>query len=194
MKVLYQCYWDVTREISSEENTVALLDTSNKTNYLKPFKKGEISVEEIARKNHDDGLHYEAVILDDLDHPEVHLQIVHENEFVGVLFLDDAGRNYLTYHFEEIEPKKNLFLSEIWYREFSNDETKDMDYYLYFVFDREGNASYRKYDEIEKKTIDYESNQPFDVSDLYEDYPEFGKYENLIRLERNLDILNELIK
>jgi hypothetical protein len=192
MKILYQCYWDVTREISSEENTVALLDTSNKTNYLKLFKKGAISTEEIARKNHEDGLHYEVVILDDLNNPEFHLQFVHENEHVGVLFLDDAGREYLTYHFEEILPKKKLFLSEIWYREFSNDETKDMDCYYHFVFDREGNASYRKYDEIEKKTINYEGNQPFDVSDLYEDYPEFGEYENLVRLER--DILNDVIK
>jgi hypothetical protein len=194
MKVLYQSYWDVTREIKSEENTISLLDTSNKTKYLRLFKKGKISTEEVARKNHEDGLHYEVVILNDLNNPEFHLQIVHENKHVGVLFLDDAGREYLTYHFEEISPKKKLFLGEIWYREFSNDETKDMDFRIHFVFDREGNVNYRKYDDIEKKTVDYESNQPFDVTDLYEDYPEFGKYESLIRLERNIDILNDFIK
>jgi hypothetical protein len=68
-----------------------------------------------------------------------------------------------------------------------------MDYYIHFVFDREGNAAYRKYDEIAKKTIDYESSQPFDVSGLYEDYPEFGQYESLIRMERNIEILDNLL-
>ena len=108
--------------------------------------------------------------------------------------MDDIGREYLAYHFEEIESMKKLFLSEVWYREYSNDETNEMDYYLHFVFDMEENVSYRKYDEIIKKTIDYESNQTFDISGLYEDYPRFGEYENLIKEERDIEILNNLIK
>jgi hypothetical protein len=193
MKVLYQGYSTLGRKIHTSENTIDTLDIANETKYLKIFKQGKITIEEIAGKNHEDGLMYKVTILDDLDMPVNHLNIVHENEFVGVSFLDDAGREYLTYHFTEIEPKKKLFLHEVWYNEYSDDETEDMDYYLHFVFDREGNAAYRKYDEIAKKTTDYESSRPFDISDLYEDYPEFGKYENLIRLERDIDILNDFI-
>jgi hypothetical protein len=150
MKIIYQSYWPSRKKIQSEEVTISYLDTTNKTKYLELFKKGKISVTEVAGRNHEDGLHYEVLILDNLNHPEFYLQIVHENEFVGVSFLDDAGREYLTYHFTEIEPKKKLFLREVWYSEYSDDETNEMDCYYHFVFDREGNAAYRKYDEIEK--------------------------------------------
>jgi len=194
MKVLYQSYSTLKKRIKTAENTVDTLDIANKTKYLKKFMRGEITLEEIARKNHENGLMYEVVILDDLDTPMYYLAIVHENDFIGVYFLDDAGRKYLTYHFDEVEPMKRLFLHEVWYREYSDDETNNEDYRIHFVFDREGNAAYRKYDEINQKAIDYESNQPFDVSGLYEDYPKFGEYENLIKLERDIDILNDFIK
>ena len=194
MKIIYQNYWEARRRIQAEEVTVSYLDTCNKTKYLKKFKKGEVTLEEISKKNHENGLMYNVTVLNDLDKPINSIDIVHENEFIGVQFLDDTGREYLAYHFEEIEPMKKLFLGELWYRKYSNDETDEMDYYIHFVFDREGNASYRKYDEINKKTIDYESNQPFDVSGLYEDYPKFGEYENLIKEERDIEIVNKFIK
>jgi hypothetical protein len=193
MEILYQCYSTLKRKIDDIENSIDNLDIYNKTKYLRLFKKGNITLQEIAYKNHVAGLHYEVVILED-EKPVYYIVFVHKNKFVGVSFLDNSGREYLTYHFDEIDTNKKLFLSEVWYREFLDDETRNMDYYLHFVFDREGNVAYRKYDEIAKKTIDYESNQPFDVSGLYEDYPEFGKYENLIKMERNIDILNDFIK
>ncbi|MDR0604547.1 MAG: hypothetical protein LBG80_09625 [Bacteroidales bacterium] len=192
-RIIYQNYWASRKKIQSEDASISAWDNYNKTKYLHSFEKGNITLEEIAYKNHVAGLHYEVIILED-EKPAYYIVFVHKNKFVGVSFLDNSGREYLTYHFDEVEACKKLFLEEIWYNEYLDDETENMDYYLHFVFDREGNAAYRKYDEIAKKTIDYESSQPFDVSGLYEDYPEFGKYENLIKLERNIDILNDFIK
>lgn len=193
MKILYQGYSTLSKNIQTEKATISYLDTANKTTYLKMFESGKITMEEIVRKNHKDGLMYEVTVLDNLDMPINYLAIVHENDFIGISFLDDAGREYLKYHFDEVESKKKLFLEEVWYRKYSGDKD-EMDYYIHFVFDKEGNVAYRKYDEINKKIIDFESNRPFDVRGLYEDYPEFGEYENLIKSERNIDILDDFIK
>jgi hypothetical protein len=193
MKITYQNYWASRKLLHSEEATVSYLDTCNKTRYLKSYKKNKITLEEISRKNHYDGLMYVVSILDDTNFPIIFLEIVHENEHIGVHFIDNFGRDYLTYHFDEIELKNKLFLRELWYKVYSNNETNDMDCYFHFVFDTDGNISYRKYDELEKKTMDYESKNKFNIDELYEDYPDFGNYEKIIKFERNIDILKNII-
>jgi hypothetical protein len=189
-KVVYQRYI-ANGIILNEADTIEVLDISNGTKYFRLFKKGRITAEEVANKNHEDGLHYEVTIIEG-DNVIAFLDIVHKNEFVGVTFLDEKEREYLTYHFNEIESKKKLFLEELWYYNFPNEENDNSDYRLHFVFDREGNISYRKYDEINKKTIDYETKEPLDVSGLYEDYPEFGQYDGLIKTERNIKLLDNM--
>ena len=67
-------------------------------------------------------------------------------------------------------------------------------YRLHFIFNEDGNVSHRKYDEVNKKFFDYESKEPSDISGLYEAYPEFEKYESLIRLERNFPLDISLTK
>jgi hypothetical protein len=191
-KVIYQRYSTLGRVLKDESITIDCLDTSNDTKYFKKFQKGQITAEEVAKKNHEDGLHYEVTILEE-ETPIAFLEIVHENEFVGVKFLDEEGRDYLHYHFSEIEPKKKLFLEELWFYHFKEEDTSsNSDYRLHFVFDQEGNISYRKYDEINKKTIDYETKEPLDISGLYEDYPEFGHYDGLIKIERNMELLDNM--
>ena len=191
MEIKYQGYWASEKLFQTEEDTIDNLDLINDTKYLRLFKKGEITVEEIAHKNHNDGLLYEVTILED-DRPINFLEITHKNNFIGVQFIDEEGRNYLTYHFKEIESKKVVFLREVWYYYFPNEEATNEDYRLHFVFDQEGNAAYRKYDEINKKTIDYETKEPLNVSGLYESYPEFGKYEGLIKVERKMELLDNI--
>ncbi len=191
MEIKYRSYWATEKLLQTEEVTIEYLDTINSTKYIRLFNKGEITGEEVARKNHEEGLVYVVTILKD-EKPLYFLEFAHENEFIGVNFIDEVGRNYLTYHFSEIEPKKVLFLEEVWYKYFPNEVTTDEDYRLHFVFDQEGNAAYRKYDEINKKTIDYETKEPLDVSGLYEPYPEFGKYEGLIKVERKMELLDNI--
>ena len=193
MKCLYRSYFEAKRLVQSERSTIDYLDTVNDTKYLSLFKKGEITGEEVANKNHGDGLMYCVIVLEDDGTPFCALDIVHENEFIGVNFLDNVGREYLTYHFCEVDPMKRLFLEEVWYTFYPNSEAKDGNYRLHFVFDQDGNAAYRKYDDLEHKTYDYETKEPLDVTGLYEDYPKFGHYDGLIRLERNISLLNDMI-
>lgn len=190
METVYKSWNAEYYELQSEEQTIGYLDTVNDTKYLRLFKKGKITGEEVARENHKAGLMYCVTILDDDDVPYCALDIVHENEFIGVNFLDNVGREYLSYHFREIDPMKRLFLEEVWYTFYPNSEAKDGNYRLHFVFDQDGNAAYRKYDDLEHKAYDYETKEPLDVSGLYEDYPEFGHYDEIIKLERNIDFLN----
>ena len=194
METLFRRYGRLGKKVQSEEDTIDYLDTVNDTKYLRLFKKGEITLEEIARKNHQEGLMYCVTVLDDDCTPYCTLDIVHENKFIGVDFLDSSGRIYLSYHFREVEPMKKLFIREVWYTFYPNSETKDGNYRLHFVFDQDGNAAYRKYDDLAHKTYDYETKEPLDVSGLYEDYPEFGHYEGLIRLERNIGLIGDVIK
>ncbi|MDR2917737.1 MAG: hypothetical protein LBV72_00015 [Tannerella sp.] len=191
MKQLYQSYWAARKRLQTEEATVSYLDTTNDTKYLKLFQKGKITAEEVAKKNHEEGLHYEVTILAE-EKPISFLEIVHENNYIGVTFLDEVGRKYLKYQFKEVEPLKKLFLHEVWYYNYLSEDAINEDYRIHFAFDQEGNASYRKYDEINEKTLDYESKEPLDVSGLYEDYPEFGNYERLIKVERNMPLLDDM--
>ncbi len=194
MEYLYRTYFIAKRQIQTEQSSISYWDTVNDTKYLRLFKKGEITSEEVAHKNHENGLMYSVIVLDDDGNPYCALDIVHENEFIGVNFLDDSGREYLIYHFCEVEPMKKLFLEEVWYSFYPNSDAKDENYRLHFVFDQDGNAAYRKYDDLAHKTYDYETKEPLDVSGLYEDYPEFGHYEGLIRLERNIGLIGDVIK
>lgn len=115
MKTVYQSWNAGYYELQSEVHTIDYLDTVNDTNYLRLFKKGEITGEEVARKNHDSGSMYCVTILDDDGVPYCALDIVRENEFIGIDFLDNNGRINLTYHFCEVNPMKRLFLEEVWY-------------------------------------------------------------------------------
>lgn len=187
MIVKYQSYWTSARKLQSEAALIGRLDTSNKTKDKKKYEGGGITAEEIARKNHEDKLHYEFSVFnsEDDEFPYCYVTVVPRNKHIGVNFIDDAGRKYLSYHFHEINDERKLFLHEAWYFHFTSETQEGEDYRLHFVFDEEGNAAIRKYDEINKKTEDYESNRRFDMSGLYEKYPEFGQYESVVRLERD---------
>lgn len=188
MVVKYVSWLEDYKEFNTESGTQARLDVSNNTKYEAKVEQGKMTAEEVAEKNHEDKLHYEFCILEEESstYPECYVTVVPENEFIGVNFIDDAGRNYLSYHFEEVNDDRELFLGEAWYLHFSSETQSQEDYRLHFVFDQEGNVAIRKYDEINQKTEDYESNRRFDISGLYEKYPEFGQYESLVRLDRDL--------
>lgn len=187
--IIYQSWNTPYKELQSELHTISYLDTVNGTKYKKSFEKKERTLEEIARSNHTNGLFY---CVTAYDHEDLYcyIEICHENQYIGVDFFDSSLRVYMSYCFEEVESMKKIFLREVWYHSFSDELTKDEVYRLHFVFDQDGNAAYRKYDDLEHKTYDYETKEPLDVSGLYEDYPEFGHYDEIMKLERNIDIFN----
>lgn len=188
MIVKYVSWLEDYKELNTEAGTQTRLDASNGTKNKASVEKEKITAEEVAEKNHHDKLHYEFCVLEEESsmYPECYVTVVPKNKFIGVNFIDDAGRNYLSYHFEEINDDRKLFLGEAWYLHFASETQDQEDYRLHFVFDKEGNVAVRKYDETNQKTQDFESNRRFDISGLYEKYPEFGQYESLVRLERDL--------
>lgn len=192
MKTVYQSWNTPFKELQSELDTISYLDIVNGTKYEKYFKKKERTLEEIVQSNHTNGLFY-CVTAYDNEELYCFIEICHENQYIGVDFFDSSLRVYMNYCFEEVESMKKIFLREVWYHSFSNESTEDEDYRLHFVFDFEGNVSYRKYDDVNGKITDFESKQPLDATNLYEDYPEFGHYDGIMKLERNVDFLSNML-
>lgn len=69
-EIIYQRYTVWKGILKTESDTVEYWDTVNKTRLFKKFQKGQMTIEEIARKNHEDGLLYEVTILEE-DTPAV---------------------------------------------------------------------------------------------------------------------------
>lgn len=100
--------------------------------------------------------------------------------YIGVGFLDSAVREFLSYQFQEVEPGR-LFLTMATHREFDGgtDRVKC------------GTTYYFKPDGcVSVEAEDFEANQltttktTVDVSNNWEDYPNFGDYQSLARVER----------
>lgn len=189
-EVKYLGYWAERKKISIESHAVSKWDTWNKTKYEKKVENGELTSEEVARGNHNKGLGYEFCVFDEKhnEYPYCYVAVIPRNKHVGVSFLDFAGREYLAYQFHEVKEDRALFLWEAWYYHFTSESVMEEDYRIHFVFDEEGNISYRKYDDKNQEIQDFEGNKKFDVSGLYEPYPEFGNYDGITRLDRDLPL------
>ena len=108
------------------------------------------------------------------------LEIAKGSVCVGIL--DELKREYLTYTFQLFQPDK-LFLSSARHRKFEG-ETDNVSYSTIFYFKQEGRVTVAEYDGRTKESSSKESAEKIDLSKNWEDYPEFGKYDSLIRLER----------
>lgn len=186
-EIKYLNYWSSEKLLSSEAAAVGKWDLWNKTKYQKKVIAGEFTSAQIAEKNHKEKNGYEFTAIED-DEIYCYVTINPHNKHAGVNFIDAAGRTYLVYLFHEMKEDRTLFIREIWYYHFTSETNDNEEYRIHFVFDEQGNVNYRKYDEKDQKFQDFESNKQFDISDLYEPYPEFGKYEGIIRLERNFPV------
>lgn len=186
MEIKYQNYWASVKKLQSEIQLIGRLDISNKTKYKKKYESGAMTAKDIARINHEQGLHYELTIF---NAEELFCYLVLKGGHIKANFLDDANRIYLTYFFSpsKIHTDK-IFLDEIWYYSFSSESSDNEDYRLHFVFDETGQVSYRKYDEKNEKIQDYESNKLFVIDGLYEKYPEFDQYEGITKLNRDFPV------
>ena len=139
---------------------------------LKPLDEAK------ARRRHVDRKPYTAVIGD--NEPPSHVVSL-APPWVSVSFLDSSGREYLAYGFNEKQPRR-LFLKSVSYREFE-DEGDNPATFIMFNFDESGHVVIERRNmrtgEVSEKERDGE-----DVSANWEDYPEFGAYDSLLRRER----------
>lgn len=143
-------------------------------------KKRPIDVwsEDLARDAHMSGQHY-TVLVDSIENPSCFLEIT--KSAVGVSFLDDRLREFLSYDFQEIEPGK-LFLSVATYREFEG-ETDQVANGTSYTFTR-GGAAVTEREFFNPHRIESATSST-DVSGNYSLMPAFGEYDDLMRMERN---------
>jgi hypothetical protein len=132
-----------------------------------------------ARRRHEEGKLY-TVVLGDPERPTAYLDVRNETGFVGVHFLDDAGRPYLTYHFaRDPGSDDDLFLEQATYREYEGDEVVRGDAYH---FEPDGKVVKEHKDYVQREAERGETRD--DVSSNWEPVPEFGSYESIARVER----------
>jgi hypothetical protein len=132
-----------------------------------------------ARRRHEKGELY-TVVLGDPGRPSAYLDVRNEAGFVGVHFLDDAGRPYLTYTFaRDPDSDDDLFLEQATYREYAGDEVVRGDAYY---FEKDGTVVKEHKDYAEREAERGETRD--DVSSNWEPVPEFGSYDSIARVER----------
>jgi len=144
----------------------------------RPDDVEEIDDEE-ARRRHASGQLYTA-ILGDPSAPRAYVDVRLERGFVGVHFLDDDGRDYVTYLFGKQKGDDRMFLEQATWREYgTGDDVRRGENY---IFKRDGtiHIDVVNYENRERQGGDKEE----DVSGNWEPVPEFGEYESVARLER----------
>lgn len=132
-----------------------------------------------AEKAHNARQVYYVVVMDNQT-PYCFIEVNNDAMYVG--FLDEMKREYLGYLFIEKKPGK-LFLSEAQHWEYIGESDIDRETTRYF-FNPDGLLQIHQ---IDSKTNEGEiltAKNPVDILANWEDYPEFGKYEGIIRKER----------
>jgi hypothetical protein len=95
-------------------------------------------------------------------------------------FLDEKIRETLYYAFKEISPG-TLFLSMATYRDFEGDIDK-VSLGTTYIFDPDGSLKIQK-QHFNPHTAEI-SETTADVTGNYEKWPEFGEYDDLIKVDR----------
>ncbi|TAU34913.1 hypothetical protein ELI43_37440 [Rhizobium leguminosarum] len=138
----------------------------------------EIWTEEKARECHEKGALYTAVI-GAIDRPTCALEI--KKDFVAVTFFDDRLRNYVVYVFSESSPEM-LFLERATHREYVGD-TDQIDNGSTYFFKQDGSLVISR--QFFNPHRQERTTGTADVTGNYSRKPDFGHYEDLIRLERS---------
>ena len=102
------------------------------------------------------------------------------NDFYGVEFFDKFIRPKVTYHFIQQNNGK-LFLSMATFREFIA-ETESVSKGTTYIFEPNGKLKIQE-QTFPKGTL-IEKSKQIDVVSNWESVPEFGTYDNLLKLER----------
>lgn len=137
----------------------------------------EVWSEKDANSAHDNKTLY-GVVVGPVDHPFCFIEV--NKGFVGVGFLDELSRETLYYAFKEVR-EGTLFLGMATYRDYVGNTDKVASGTTY-RFDESGAVR------IEKQTFNplktESSASSCDVAKNYATWPEFGRYDDLIEVER----------
>jgi hypothetical protein len=137
----------------------------------------EVWTAEQAKHAHQNRQPY-TVLVGSIEQPYCFLEVA--DKVVGVGFLDQNLRESLSYDFQECATRKQ-FLTMATHREFAKDSDEVVDATSY-VFKEDGTVHIRREvfnpHRIETTTISS------DISKNYADCPEFGEYDDFIKIER----------
>lgn len=196
MKTIFRQTGIAYQEIKSEEVTLKNLDLYNKTRYSRRKNKDGL-LELASREAHDKKNTYYATILNDDDSP--YCAIASNAGFWGVDFLRDSFDDYLIYDYRDsISEDGRLFLGLIILSE-CKAGTTEIIRRIDFAFRPDGRFASKvyqgeAYDGTYEEIIEELPNlSEEELSLLWLDYPQFGDYEQLIRLDRIPTIVRERI-
>ena len=180
-KIYFQRWgWGKMQDV---ETSIKVLDGYNKTRFKRKNKNDEKRLTEAAMYAHENELIYFITITKN-DNPYCYFEI--NKGFYRVCFLDEHLRKYMSYdftdNFKDANPDK-LFLSSITFWEFdgsSDKMTKITDH----IFKPDGTFLTIERDLVSNEQINSEAKNKIDVTANWEDYPDFGQYDSIIRKER----------
>ena len=186
MKTIFNSTW-VGNHICTEEATLFQLDSYNKTRYSRRKKK-EGLLELASREAHEKQEVYFATILNDDGSP--YCAIESNAGYFGLDFLRENYDNYLLYEYREYnEHPRKLFLKAIFLFECYPGTDKKMrriDYTYaqggsFKTVIYQGEMIDGTYEEI---IAEHPPISKDELEKLWVDYPKFGEYDQLIRLDR----------
>ncbi|SOE20417.1 hypothetical protein SAMN06298216_0910 [Spirosomataceae bacterium TFI 002] len=190
LRVKYTNWWDSRKVEQSIESALAKMDLFNKTLYGRRKVIDEKLLLEAAKSSHENGKVYYVTIYED-ENPYCYFE--NNKAFFRVSFLDEHLRKYMSYDFtneSEVSMPKKLFLSVVKIWDFKGDSDKVVKITSY-IFHTDGKFVIVERDHIKNEQTNSEAKNKIDVSANWEDYPGFGKYDSIIRIERGLNMVLE---
>lgn len=140
----------------------------------------EVWTQAQAKDAHDNGRNY-TVLVDSIERPFCVILVMANG--IAVDFLDESLRKALSYQFQVVAPGR-LFLSMAVHREFDGDGDKVASGTSY-GFTEDGKVRIDREIFLPAHRLEVANSQT-DVSANYAPAPEFGKYEEFMRMERPL--------
>ena len=196
MKTLLNRWNTIWLRPLTDEEALKVLDGYNKTRYSRRKNK-EGLLELASREAHDRQKVYFATILNDDDSPYCAMES--NVGYFGLDFLQDNYADFLTFQYRsDSEHKEKLFLKAIFLFECYPGTTEKMrrpD----FTYTHEGECSSviyqgEAYDgTFEMITTEHPSISAEELELLWVDYPKFGEYDQLIRLDRIPTVVRDTI-
>ena len=196
MKLTLRAWSQGYTELQSEEATLSRLDGYNKTRYSRR-KKQEGLLELASREAHERQAVYFATILNDDGSPYCAMES--NVGYFGLDFLQDNYADFLTFQYRsDNEHKGKLFLKLISLFE-CYPGTTEKKIRIDFRYTKQGDYSSLLYQgesydgTYEQIRTDYPPISAEELEKLWVDYPKFGEYDQLIRLDRIPQLARERI-
>ena len=179
----------------TDEEALIILDSYNKTRYSRRKKK-EGLLELASREAHERQAVYFATILNDDGSPYCAMES--NVGYFGLDFLGDKYEDYLLYEYREDEHSGKLFLKVITLFE-CYPGTTEKKIRIDFRYTKQGDYSSLLYQgesydgTYEQIRTQHPPISAEELEKLWVDYPKFGEYDQLIRLDRIPQLARERI-